>query len=209
MATCPLCSVRSAKRYCPAKDVQICPVCCGTKREIEIDCPSSCAHLKASRSYELDKPVLDAETIAKIQKYDQTFIEQYQPILNAVNQAVLEERFASPWLVDQDVIEVYKALTATMRTLSSGIYYESVPESPIRASLFRRLKTLFDRIMTPDGAPDHRTLKVSEATDIGEFLTLAAQVNSSIRPRSRRYLDWIADTFGYAQPQQTSSLIVP
>jgi len=152
---------------------------------------------------------LDAATIARIRKYDEAFIDQYQPILNVINQAIVEERLASPWLVDQDVIEVYKALTATMRTLSSGIYYESLPELPLRASLFRRLKAVFDELMLPDGAPDHRALKVSEATDVLEFLTLAAQVNSSIRPRSRRYLDWISDTFGYPQPQQSSGLIVP
>src|SRR5262249_22397417 len=104
MATCPLCSQRSAKRYCPAKDVEICAVCCGTKREIEIDFPSSCGYLKASRSYEAEKPIVDHELTAKIQKYDENFIEEYQPVLNAVNAAVVEERLASPWLVDVDVI---------------------------------------------------------------------------------------------------------
>jgi hypothetical protein len=209
MATCPLCSERSARRYCPAKDVEICAVCCGTKREIEIDCPSSCAHLKASRSYEAEKPIVDPEIAAKVQKYDQGFVDRYQPVLNAVSEGVVEERLASPWLVDLDVIEVYKALAATMRTLSSGIYYESLPESPLRLSLFRRLKALLDTLMGPDPAPDHRTLKVSEAIDVLDFLIFAAQVNSSVRPRSRRYLDWMCDTFGYRQPQHSGGLIVP
>src|SRR5262245_21091032 len=127
MATCPLCSERSAKRYCPAKDVEICAVCCGTKREIDIDCPSSCTYLKASRSYEAEKPIIDSALVAKVQKYDQHFVDLYQPVLSLVNEAVVEERVASPWLVDLDVIEVYKSLAATMRTLSSGIYYETLP----------------------------------------------------------------------------------
>ena len=42
-----------------------------------------------------------------------------------------------------------------------------------------------------------------------DFVTFAVQMNSSVRPRSRRYLDWIAETFGYPQPQQSSGLIIP
>ena len=209
MATCPLCSARSGKRYCPAKATQICAVCCGTKREIEIDCPSSCVYLKASRSYEAEKPVIDAELMAKMQKYDDSFVERYHHVLAAINGTVVEERLSSPWLVDNDVIEVYKALTLTMRTLSSGIYYESLPEGPLRLSLFRRLKDVFDELMKPDGASDHPVLKVSEAMDVLDFIAFVAQMNSGIRPRSRRYLDWICESFGYPQPQHSSGLIIP
>ena len=50
------------------------------------------------------------------------------------------------WTVD--VEEVYRALSATMKTLSSGIYYESLPEGAVRISLFRRLKAILDALMT-------------------------------------------------------------
>jgi hypothetical protein len=208
MAMCPLCQTRPAKRFCPAKDVQICPVCCGTKREIEIDCPSGCAFLKASRSYESEKPVIDPELVAKIRKYDDRFVERFHFVLAAVNQAVVEERVASTWLVDKDVIEVYAALAKTMRTLAGGIYYESLPEGPIRQSLFRRLKAVFDELMQPSSTPDRPLLKTSEAVDVLDFLTFAAQMNSSVRPRTRRYLDWIVETFGYPAPQ-SSGIIIP
>lgn len=209
MATCPLCSARPGKRFCPAKQTQICAVCCGTKREVEIDCPSSCAYLKASRSYEAEKPIVEPELIAQLRKYDNSFIERHHHVLNAINTSIVEERMSSPWLVDKDVIEVFKALGATMRTLSSGIYYESLPEGTVRLSLFRRLKTVFDELMKPDAASDHPVLKASEAVDVLDFVTFAAQMNSSIRPRSRRYLDWLSETFGYPQPQQSSGLIIP
>src|SRR5262245_32485486 len=114
MATCPLCSMRTGKRYCPAKATQICAVCCGTKREVEIDCPSSCTYLKASRSYEAEKPILDPDLMAKAQKYDSSFFQRYHHVLDATYTAVTQERASSPWLVDHDVVEVYKSLTATM-----------------------------------------------------------------------------------------------
>ena len=207
---CPLCSERAGKRYCPAKDAQICAVCCGMKREVEIDCPSSCSYLKASRSYEAEKRIPDAELAAKVQKYDQTFIYRYNQMLNAITSAVGEERLNSPWLVDNDLIEVYKALTATMKTLSSGIHYEALPDGPVRLSLFRRVKATLDELMGPDPNADRRVLKVSEAIDVLDFLTFAAQMNSSIRPRSRRYLDWISEMSGLSpQAQQSSGLIIP
>ena len=209
MATCPLCSARSGKRYCPAKDTQICTVCCGSKREIEIDCPSSCSYLKASRSYAAEKPVLDPQLVAKIQKYDSGFIERFHHVLAAINGSVAEERLNSPWLVDSDVIDVYKALGTTMRTLSSGIYYESLPEGTVRVSLFRRLKNLFDTLMQPDAAGEHPVMKASDAVEVLEFVMFAAQMNTSTRPRSRRYLDWVSETFGSFQPQQSSGLIIP
>jgi hypothetical protein len=211
MATCPLCSERPAKRYCPAKDVQICAVCCGTKREVEIDCPSSCPYLKASRSYELEKPIVDQELLARLRKYDETFMQHHYLVLDAITMAVLEERAASPWLVDRDAIEAYKALTATMKTLSSGIYYESLPDSPVQVALFRRIKALLDEMMQPDGGPDLRALKVSEAIEALDFLLLTAEVNTSVRSRSRRYLDLIGDQMAERNPllSQSSGLILP
>jgi hypothetical protein len=209
MATCPLCSERAGKRYCPAKGTQICAVCCGTKREIEIDCPTSCTYLKSSWSYEAEKPTIDAEVLMKIRRYDNSFIERHNHVLSAVSAAVAEAWVESPWLVDIDVIEVYKALAATMRTLSSGIYYETLPEGTVRIALFRRLKDVFDEQMKPNPANDHPTLRASEAVDVLHFLTYVAQMNSSVRPRSRRYLDWICETFDLPQPRQSSGLIIP
>jgi hypothetical protein len=210
MARCPLCSERSGKRYCPAKGVQICAVCCGTKREVEIDCPSSCPYLQASRSYEAEKRLPDPQLAARAHKFDDNFLHRYSQVLDVISRSVVEERVTSPWLVDNDVIEVYKNLSATMKTLSSGIYYESLPDGPARISLFRRLKSVLDQLMQPGSAPDLDALKVSEALDVLDFLTFAAELNSSVRPKSRRYLDWLSSMAGVAtSPEQSSGLILP
>src|SRR6185295_6699550 len=140
MARCPLCSERSAKRFCPAKSTEICPVCCGTKREIEIDCPGDCPHLKAGRAYEFGKRPPDPELAALAERYDEGFLRQFSPVLDVLSRAMVEERRVSPWLVDNDVIETCKALAATMKTLSGGIYYESLPEGPVRVALFNRMR---------------------------------------------------------------------
>jgi len=108
-----------------------------------------------------------------------------------------------------DAAEVYRALTATMKTLASGIYYESVPDGPVRTSLFRRLKAILDSLMAPSDA-QHRALRVTEVLEILDFLLLSCTANSSGRPRSRQYLDWISSLSGTASPTPESSrLIIP
>ena len=97
-----------------------------------------------------------------------------------------------------------------MKTLSGGIYYESLPDGPLRIGLFRRLKAVLDEVMQP--APDASldALKVSEAIDLLDFLMVAAQANSSDRPKSRRYLDLLSRMAGRPSAAPASSgLILP
>ena len=209
MARCPLCSERSAKRFCPAKQTSICTVCCGTKREVEIDCPSSCAYLKSGRSYETETRPLDPDVVARAKSFRHDFVSEYGPVLEILGQAVAQERQRSPWIVDHDVMEVYRALGATMKTLSSGIYYESLPEGPARIAIFRALKTILDSLMSPSDA-QQRALRVSEVVEILDFLFLAVSVNSNGRPKSRQYLDWLSEMFQLdPPPPESGRLIIP
>jgi hypothetical protein len=90
----------------------------------------------AGRAYESDRRTPDPQLESAVQKFDKTFTYRHTPVLNAVCLAICEERAAAPWLFDTDVIEVLKDLTRTMKTLSSGIYYESLPESVVRVLFF-------------------------------------------------------------------------
>jgi hypothetical protein len=148
--------------------------------------------------------------VAKIQKYGLDFFNRYAVEIELISRSVVEERLDSTWLVDNDVIEVYRSLTATMKTLSSGIHYESMPEGPVRISLFRRLRAVLDQLMGPREA-GRSALRVSEAVNIMDFLTYAAQANTGLRPRSRRYLDWLDEMVAASapRPETPGGLIVP
>src|SRR2546430_17653885 len=54
--SCPICDRRKPARFCPAKGEKICAVCCGTEREVTIDCPSDCSYLIAAHRYESKHP---------------------------------------------------------------------------------------------------------------------------------------------------------
>src|SRR3982074_3119562 len=53
---CPICEKRKGARFCPAKGETICAVCCGTGREVTIDCAPDCSHLLAANRYEDEHP---------------------------------------------------------------------------------------------------------------------------------------------------------
>jgi hypothetical protein len=63
--------------------------------------------------------------------------------------------------------------------------------------------------MQPRIDMDRQVLKVSEAVLVLEFLTLLAEINSSMRPKSRQYLDWISAMVGPAPKEEFSGLILP
>jgi hypothetical protein len=164
----------------------------------------------AGRAYESDRRIPDPQLESAVQRFDKTFTYRHTPVLNAVCLAICEERTATPWLLDTDVIEVFKDLTKTMKTLSSGIYYESLPEGIVRVSLFHRLKQLFDEFMQPQPKSLEQSLKVSDAIDVLIFLTYVATVNSNSRPRSRQSLDLLNNMAEQtAQEKRPGSLIVP
>jgi hypothetical protein len=190
MAKCPLCDRRASKRLCPAKAVKICPICCGTKREIEIECPSDCAYLKQGRSHEARQ--VPSEGSTERREFSQQFRHRFAMVITALAQVILEERAENPSLLDSDVRDALTALQATVRTLSAGIYYETLPEGSGGAiSLYRRLRAFLDQMMQPD-SDQTDLLPPSDAPDVLDFIAVSVELHSGGRPKSRRYLDWLS-----------------
>lgn len=52
---CILCEKRKPKRYCPAKRASICPVCCGEKRGVTINCPLDCQYYVEGQKHHQQK----------------------------------------------------------------------------------------------------------------------------------------------------------
>jgi hypothetical protein len=66
MAKCGSCVARKGKRNCPALGAVICPQCCGTKRQKEIDCPPDCFFLGKSKEYFTDRQ--EAEKLSDFER---------------------------------------------------------------------------------------------------------------------------------------------
>src|SRR5688572_3913875 len=145
---CPLCRTRKARRACPALGQTICTVCCGTKRLIEISCPSDCAHLAAAREH-------PAAIIRRRQEHDvallmptiRHFTERQQQLFflfHAVIARHAPEGFAR--LNDDDIAQAAAAEAATLETAARGVIYEHAAESPVAQRLGAEFKTMLDEV---------------------------------------------------------------
>jgi len=123
--SCPLCRDRPARRFCPAKGARICPVCCGTKRQVEISCPTDCVFLASARTH-------PPATVKRQHQKDAVWMslmlegldQRQQQVCWLVLQPVLA--FKDPFLapVDADLADAAGTLAATYETSGKGVIYE-------------------------------------------------------------------------------------
>ncbi|MBM3802198.1 MAG: hypothetical protein FJW26_07780 [Acidimicrobiia bacterium] len=208
---CPLCESRKGKRLCPAKTAQICPVCCGAKREVEIECPSECAYLHAGREYESGRL---ARTVPPPRRTDRlwepSFLSSHFQLIAGASQVIAVTRRSFPELADSDVQATFESLLRTFNTLDKGIYYDSAPERLIQRELYVALKQFFDgpaeaRLVSESRPTTHQIL------DTLQFMKeLSAQITLP-RPKSRAYLDHLDGVARSLEKEQhsESKLIVP
>ena len=148
MTTCPLCRRRSAKRACPAKQQDICAVCCATKRLIEIQCPADCRYLGRAQSHPAAsvKRQQDQDIAALLSTMGRLSERQLQLLFLLVSVLVRHKPDGFSTLSDADIAEAAGAMAATMETASRGVIYEQTPASPAAAGLGRELKALLDEV---------------------------------------------------------------
>ena len=138
---CPICSTRKGKRFCPAKVESICSLCCGTEREVSIDCPTYCTFLMQSRDYDFRRRTLDRNQLPFSHTViPDSFLAENEKLLTALSYAICRSAQNQPQLVDSDVIASTQALAETHRTLQSGLYYEQRPTSALRRDLYGTLE---------------------------------------------------------------------
>lgn len=209
--TCPICKQRKAKRFCPAKAETICSVCCGTEREVTVDCPSECPHLITSRQYDQERREIDWSKIPFADtKIPSSFVAAHQQLVAALSFVVCTYAHANRPLVDSDGRAALEALAESYRTLASGIYYERPPASLLQKGLFATLKTGIEDYKKAEGQRVGMT--TVRDSDIRDTLILLAQLGATHangRPNGRAFLDFLRSQFPperFAKP--ASNLIV-
>ena len=160
---CPVCHQRKAKRACPALGKQICAVCCGTKRVVEIHCPQDCGYLSTSRSHppaviqrqrELDRAMLLPLLQGLSERQAQLFL-----MLGAVTSR--HQSDALHKLVDDDIAQAAGALASTLETAAKGIVYEHQPASLIASRLLAELKAVVDEVVKNAGSALERDAAIA------------------------------------------------
>ena len=211
---CLSCGQRKGRRDCPALGQTICPVCCGTKRLVEIQCPSDCGYLASAREHpaavvrrqqERDVAVL-LPTIQHLSERQYQLFFLFQTLISRH----VPEGFSR--LVDDDVADAAGAFASTLETAARGVIYEHPPQSLVAQRLVGEMKTMLAQ-MKEQGATvyDREVAIVLRAIEQGarnirktstgdtvyqELVARLLQVNKGAAPAG-------------PEPGPTSSLIIP
>jgi hypothetical protein len=155
---CPLCGTRKARRGCPAVGQQICAVCCGTKRLVEIQCPPDCSWLASARDHPPAVTVRQQRhDIGLLVNFMRDLSERQSQLFFLINSFITNYQPAElQSLIDDDVAEAVEALAATYETSVRGVIYDHRPASlpadrlatalrPVLAEAGKNLGTAFER----------------------------------------------------------------
>ena len=194
---CTICEKRKAVRFCPAKGEKICAVCCGTQREVTIDCVSDCSYLIAAHRYEDEHerqapagtPLFDV-----LLPHDLAYT--HQKLIAALVFALVKFCAAQPAGTDSDVIAAVQALAETHKTLLAGILYEKPPDAPLPRELYATMMSMLAKVKQQQTEQaGFRTLKDSEVFHVLVFLHRAGFMRSNGRPKSRRFIEFLRARF--------------
>jgi hypothetical protein len=199
--SCPICEKRKEGRFCPAKGEKICAVCCGTEREVTIDCPVDCAYLAAAHRYEdQHKREIPADTPFLEERLPPGTLHTHQPLMAALAFTIAKTCMRQPSATDPDVLAALRALAETYKTLISGIYYEKVPDVPVQREIYTSLTGLLDDLKQKQGAAGTlESLKNSDIFYVIVFLFRMGLLRGNGRPRSRRFIEFLRGQFPQAE----------
>jgi hypothetical protein len=211
--SCPICEKRKPNRFCPAKGETICAICCGTGRELTIDCTLDCPHLVAAHRYEDEHPrALPPDTPLLEVDLPSDLIYTQQQLLAAFAFTIAKFCASQPGAADPDVLAAIQCLAETYKTLRSGIYYEKPPDAHLPSRLYAALTGFIAEVQqrqTRHGNPT--ALKDSDIFYVLVFLYRMGLLRTNGRPRSRRYIEFLRSQFPEAQElkREESRIIVP
>jgi hypothetical protein len=209
---CLVCNKRKGKRFCPAKAGKICTTCCATEREETIDCPFDCPYLQESRLHE-HKGLLDPDNFPYREiRITDSFLRDHEDLLVACGRAVLSGALESPKATDRDTRDALDALIQTYKTLDSGIYYETRPDSvyarEIMGHIQQQLQEFRENETKQTGFSRTRD---SDIRALLVFLYRMALDRDNGRSRGKAFLDFLRQHFppSEARSAPAPSLIIP
>jgi len=211
--SCAICHVRRPRRFCPGVRGDICTICCGTAREVTVDCPLDCVYLREAHQHEKIEPADPQSFPNQDIRVTEDFLRDHEPLLLFLARTLLDAALATSGGVDYDVREALEALVRTYRTLQSGVYYETRPDNLLAANICRLVQTGIDEFRKQE--PERTGMTQTRDADILGLLVFLQRLeldNNNGRKRSRAYLDFLSGFFPgepLAAAPSSPSLIVP
>lgn len=213
---CAVCEARREKRYCLALHDRICPICCGTEREVRYDCPSECAYLQEARRRDLPRALesLDPAPLFPKVEVKQQLVFGREPLIAGLSFALAKAAGSDRGLHDGDLLAALDALARRFDTLvNSGLHYAATLTSPPVEAVIAELEKMLAQYREMEQKHvGYSMLRDSEVLQVLVFLLRTGYARTSGRPRSRAFIDFLAEKFPAAQTTgapAASSLIIP
>ena len=207
--SCAICHTRREKRFCPALHDRICPQCCGTEREVSLDCPSTCEYLQQARRHERPRDLAELEQGALFPNVEvrQEFVYRREPFIVGLTFAITNAARADRSLNDRDAIAALTALAKSYETLvGSGLVYDSPTTSLAQQNIAAEIQKMLTEYRAVEQKNlGYSTLKDSEVLEALVFIIRMAHARTSGRPRSRAFLDFLFAQF----PDRGSAVVTP
>jgi hypothetical protein len=210
--SCPICQKRKAGRFCPAKAEKICAVCCGTEREITIDCPADCAYLLSAHRYEEQHPrSMPANTPLLDVRLSSDVVHRQPQLLSAMAFTIAKFCAAQPAATDPDVLAALQALAESYKTLVAGIVFEQPPAPALQHELYNSLAAFFTEAKQQPEQTASGSIKDGAIFQLLVFLYRMGILRTNGRSHSRRFIEFLRGQFPGAQElkREESRIIVP
>jgi len=143
--SCAVCRRRKGKRACPARGAGICSQCCGTKRLVEIDCPSDCLYLTGAHAPGWEGRAADRQRDERrLGPYVGELSERQAHLVLIALAGLGALRARHGDLDDTLVREAVVAVRKTAETRDRGVLYEHPPGDARAEALVQELAGVFE-----------------------------------------------------------------
>lgn len=208
MPSCSICEKRRPQLLCPGLSSDICPRCCGEHREVTVQCPLDCEHLREARRHEKPRERTEEIPHADIE-ITEGFLRRNSYLLARTCQALFEAAVATPGAADADARQALESMITTHRTLESGIIYTSRPDNLIAATIQQRADQSLEQFRRQVSKETGSSIRDKDLLGVFVFLARVGAAYDNGRPKSRAFLDFVRANLPPVQPPETGSLIRP
>jgi hypothetical protein len=211
---CAICETRRPRRFCPGVRGDICPICCGTEREVTVNCPLECEYLVEARKHDKATSLAGVQLPNSDIHVTEKHLRENELLLTYLCNGMLRVAMETPGLVDFDMREALESLIRTYRTLQSGVYYESRPANPLALAVYDATQ----RAAAEYREEEKKQLGLTRTRDADVLLMLVFLQHFELdrnngRKRGRAFIqtlgDFYLDMLPPPEPDRGSSLVLP
>jgi hypothetical protein len=165
---------------------------------VTLDCPSECLYLQQARRHERPRDLGESEAALFPEvEVSEDVTYRREPLIVALSYALVQAGRRDRTLHDGDAIAALNAVAKTHETLvNSGLFYETPAANPIQQVISVELQQTLTRYREAEQKQaGYSSLRDSEALQVLVLLLRLAHSRTSGRPRSRAFLDFLAEGF--------------